>query len=190
MNINDELGKFCKKKGNTASETYEKIMLFMQKHKLKWLSPYFVVHLAGVRPEILFRKSKNMGYKSLDINQIDKAMSHFLTRLSIFGLLERQVLGKDVKFRFTGVLSEKSCVVCKKANNQEGDRCDECIKKMSQERKKRRIERARTALLENKKLCCRCLKVIPANIGYSMCNQCRLDGIDRSRKFRESKKKA
>jgi hypothetical protein len=185
MNIHDELGKFCKKKGNTAFETYEKIMLFMQKHKLKWLTPYFVVHLAGIRPEILFRK---IGYKSLNINQIDKSMSHFLTRLSMFGLLERQVFGKDVTFRFTGVLSEKSCIYCKKANNQQGDRCDECIKKISQERKKRKIKRIGTALLENKMLCARCHKIIPANIEYSSCKQCRLNGIDRNKKFRESKK--
>ena len=186
MNIHDELGKFCKKKGNTAFETYEKIMLFMQKHKLKWLTPYFVVHLAGVRPEILFRK---IGNKSLNINQIDKSMSHFLTRLSMFGLLERQVFGKDVTFRFTGVLSEKSCIYCKKANNQQGDRCDECIKKLSQQRKKRKIKLIGTALLENKMLCARCHKIIPANIEYSsMCKQCRLNGIDRSKKFRESKK--
>lgn len=170
MNIKDELEKFCKKKGNTAFETYDKIMLFMKKHKSEWLSPYFVVHLTDIRPEILLKKLKN---KIVDVNQIDKAMSYFLTRLSIFGLLERQVLGKDVTFRFTGVLSEKSCLICNKANNnKESDRCSECKNKISQLRKEWKIERKRTALLENKKLCSGCLKCIDANSKSSRCIRC------------------
>ena len=190
MNINDELKKFCRNRRSIFSQTYEQIMLFMEKHKSEWISPYFVVHLTDIRPEILFRKLKNTGCKSLDINKIDKAMSSFLTKLSRFGLLERRGLGEEVTFRYTGVMSDRSCGKCYKVDsNQEYENCDKCRNKTAQRKKDWITKIKKKALLEKKILCNYCLKVIPSNSGHLHCVKCLAFSAMNKRIRYKSKKK-